>query len=66
MIMSKTDRSQQLLNWLNSEKSKDQKNLDQYKNDFISNIKKIKKEELFQEPKKLSLWRKIKIMLLGK
>jgi hypothetical protein len=54
------------LNWLNSEKSKDQKNLDQYKNDFISNIKKIKKEELFQEPKKLSLWRKIKIMLLGK
>jgi len=64
--MSKTDRSQQLLNWLNSEKSKDQKNLDQYKNDFISNIKKIKKEELFQEPKKLSLWRKIKIMLLGK
>lgn len=64
--MSKTDRSQQLLNWLNSEKNKDQKDLDHNKNKFISDLKKIKKEELFKQPKKLSIWRKIKIMILGK
>lgn len=64
--MSKTDRSQQLLNWLNSEKNKDQKDLDHNKNKFISDLKKIKKEELFEQPKKLSIWQKIKIMILGK
>jgi hypothetical protein len=64
--MSKTDRSQQLLSWLNSEKSKDQRDLDHHKNDFIKNIKKIKKEELFKEPEKMSIWKKIKIMILGK
>ena len=64
--MSKTDRSQQLLNWLNSEKFKDKKDLDHQKNDFISSIKKIKKEELFKEPEKMSIWKKIKIIILGK
>jgi hypothetical protein len=63
--MSKTDRSQQILNWLNSEKSKDQRELDSNKNKFISDIKKFSKEEFFKEPKKLSLWKKIKIMILG-
>jgi hypothetical protein len=65
MKMSKTDRSQQILNWLNSEKSKDQRELDSNKNKFISDIKKFSKEEFFKEPKKLSLWKKIKIMILG-
>jgi len=64
--MSKTDRSQQLLNWLNSEKFKDQRDLDHHKNDFISNIKKIKKEELFKGPEKVSIWKKIRIMILGR
>jgi hypothetical protein len=63
--MSKTDRSQQILNWLNSEKSKDQRELDSNKNKFISDIKKFSKEEFFKKPKKLSLWKKIKIMILG-
>lgn len=63
--MSKTDRSQQILNWLNSEKFKDQKEIDNYKSKFISDLKKISKDELFKEPKKLSLWQKIKIMILG-
>jgi hypothetical protein len=65
MKMSKTDRSQQILNWLNSEKSKDQRELDSNKNKFISDIKKFSKEEFFKKPKKLSLWKKIKIMILG-
>lgn len=64
--MSKTDRSQQLLNWLNSEKLKDQRELDNNKKKLIADIKKINKEEIFPKPKKLTLWQKIKIILLGK
>jgi hypothetical protein len=64
--MSKTDRSQQLLNWFNSEKLKDQRELDNNKKKLINDIKKIKKEELFPKPIKLTLWQKIKIILLGK
>jgi hypothetical protein len=64
--MSKKDRSQQLLNWLNSEKLKDQRELDNTKKKLISDIKKINKEEMFPKPKKLTLWQKIKIILLGR
>jgi len=63
--MSKTDRSQQLLNWFNSEKLKDQRELDNNKKKLINDIKKIKKEELFPKPIKLTLWQKIKVILLG-
>ena len=63
--MSKTDRSQQLMNWYNSEKLKDQKELDINKQKIIADIKKISKEDLFPKPKKLTLWQKIKVILLG-
>jgi hypothetical protein len=64
--MSKTDRSQQLLNWFNSEKLKDQRELDRNKQKIVNDIKKIKKEDLFPKPVKLTLWQKIKVILLGK
>jgi hypothetical protein len=64
--MSKTDRSQQLLNWFNSEKLKDKRELDRQKEKIVREIKKIKKDELFPKPVKLSLWKRIKIILLGK
>jgi hypothetical protein len=63
--MSKTDRSQQLLNWLTSEKLKDQRELDREKEKIIKQIKGIEKENLFPKPVKLSLWKKIKILILG-
>ena len=63
--MSKTDRSQQMLNWLNSEKLKDQRQLDKEKQKIIKEMKGMKKEDLFPKPVKLSLWQKIKILLLG-
>ena len=63
--MSKTDRSQQLLNWFNSEKLKDQRELDREKDKMVKQIKKMKKEDLFPKPVKISLWKKIKILLLG-
>ena len=63
--MSKTNRSYQLMNWFNSEKLKDQRELDKEKEKIIKQIKGIKKDELFPKPIKLSLWKKIKIILLG-
>lgn len=63
--MSKTDRSQQLSNWFNSEKMKDQREIDKTKEKLIREIKGLKKEDLFPKPVKLSLWKKIKIILLG-
>jgi hypothetical protein len=64
--MSKTDRSQQLVNWFNSEKLKDKREVDREKEKIIKQIKGMKKEELFPKPVKLSLWKRIKIILLGK
>ncbi len=64
--MSKTDRSQQLLNWFSSEKLKDQRELDRQKEKIIKEIKGLKKDELFPKPVKLSIWERIKIILLGK
>jgi hypothetical protein len=63
--MSKTDRSQQLLNWFNSEKLKDQRELDKAKEKLAKEFKGMSKEDLFPKPKKISIWKKIKIILLG-
>ena len=49
--MSKTDRGQQLLNWFNSEKLKDQRELDRNKEKMIREIKGLDKEILFPKPK---------------
>jgi hypothetical protein len=63
--MSKTDRSNQLLNWFSSEKLKDQRELDKGKEKLIKEIKGLNKDILFPKPKKISIWKKIKIILLG-
>ena len=63
--MSKTNRNQSILNWLESEKLKDSKDIENTKRKYIEEIRNIKKEELFVTPKKLTLWQKIKILLLG-
>ena len=64
--MSKTDRGQQIVNWFNSEKLKDQVELDREKEKIIKQLKGIKKDELFPKPIKLSLWKKLQIILWGK
>jgi len=63
--MSKTDTSQRMLNWLENEKKKDDLEEKSYKNKILKEIKQYKKEELFAIPKKLTLWQKIKILVLG-
>lgn len=64
--MSKTDRNQQLLNWLNNEKRKDEVQLNKSKQDLIKELKGFKKEYLFPKPEKITLWKKLKILILGK
>jgi len=52
------------LNWLKSEKSKDQTELDREKKLFAEQLLKIKKEDLFKK-KKETLWTKIKNLFWG-
>ena len=63
--MSKTNRNQSILNWLESEKLKDNREIENTKKKYNDELRKIKKEELFVIPKKLTLWQKIKILILG-
>jgi hypothetical protein len=50
---------------LESEKLKDNREIENTKKKYIEELRKIKKEELFIIPKKLTLWQKIKILILG-
>lgn len=63
--MNKTNKTQNLLNWLESEKLKDKREVEQVKQKYIQEIKGLKKGEMFPVPKKLTLWERIKILLLG-
>lgn len=62
----KTDRYQTILNWLDKEKRKDKVQLEKSKMDFIEQIKKVNKSDIFEPKKpKLTLWQKIKMIILG-
>jgi len=58
-------KNQQLLDWLKSEQQKDSKEIDAYKQKILKDLKSFKKEELVPKPKKITLWQRIKILLLG-
>ena len=58
-------RNQNLLNWLRSEKLKDNRELENEKKKIIKEIGGLSTEKMFPEPKKLSLWTKIRVLLLG-
>ena len=60
-----SQRAEKILNWLNSEKTKDNRELNREKELLITKIKKLNKEDLFPKQKKLTLWQKIKILILG-
>ena len=56
------------LKWLETQMTKDKKELEIDKNQIIQNIKKLKKEDILPKvvvPKKLTLWQKIKRVLMG-
>lgn len=60
-----TQDNQKILTWLSKELKKDKTELEINKKKFIQEIKKFKKEDLIKVPKKLSLWQRIKVMILG-
>jgi hypothetical protein len=62
--MTKNNSTQ--LKWLEKEIKKDQTELNKEKNDFIDEIKKLNKEDIFPKKiKKLTLWQRIKKVLMG-
>ena len=64
-MTNKTDSSQRMLNWLENEKKRDNLEEKSYKNKILKEIKGLNKNELFPAPKKITLWQKIKILVLG-
>jgi len=51
---------------LEKEKIKDKIQLEREKEDFIKQIKQFKKEEILpKQPEKISLWKRIKKVLMG-
>ena len=56
------------LKWLETQVKKDEANLRREKEDLIKSLKQLKKEDILpkvEEPKKLTLWQKIKRVLMG-
>lgn len=56
------------LEWLKKEMQKDDLFVEREKNKFINEIKKLKKEEILppkSNPKQLTLWQRIKKVLMG-
>ena len=66
-MKTKTESQEKVLNWYSQEINKDKKELDKIKNDFIKDIKNIKKDTIFKEvvTEKLTLWKRIKKVLTG-
>lgn len=58
-------QEQRILNWLENEKRKDSLQEKNYKKKIINEVKQLNKNEMFLPPKKLTLWQKIKIAILG-
>lgn len=56
----------QALKWYQTQKIKDTEELEREKKQLIDNIKKIKKTEMFADKKeKLTIWQRIKTVLMG-
>lgn len=61
-----TQKKQDLLNWYQNEVIKDQSEIRKYKNQMIDELKKTNKEKIFYKEKiKLTLWQRIKKVLMG-
>lgn len=58
-------KGEQALDWLRSEIEKDKVQLEKEKLQFINSIKTLNKKELVKPIKKLTLWEKIKKVLIS-
>lgn len=57
------NQAEKMINWLESEKKKDSEKTNQYKKKLINQIKKDK--ILIPEPEKITLWKRIRKVLIG-
>ena len=62
---SKKENKEQVTNEKVMVSGKNTAEVEKLKQTYIKEISKLKKEEMFPLPKKLSLWKKIKILLSG-
>lgn len=60
-----TEQSQRMINWLEKEKTKDNVELSISKKKLVNEIKQLDRTIIFPKKKKLTLWQRIKIMILG-
>ena len=63
--MSKNIQYHRILRAVHSEEKKDELEVQRIKQSYINQLKKIKKEDLFPKPTKLTLWQRLKIMIWG-
>lgn len=59
------NKLEQQLNWLEKEKLKDSLEVNKEKEKLINEILKNKKEDIIIKPKKLTIWQRIKKVLMG-
>ena len=57
--------NQKILDWYQKELEKDKVDIENNKKKLIQSIKKVKKDDIFDTPKKMSLWMRIKMVLMG-
>jgi hypothetical protein len=57
-------KGEQAIDWLKNEIEKDKYELDQQKKQLIESLKGFKKEDIITPVKKLTLWQKIKKVIL--
>jgi hypothetical protein len=58
-------REEQSINWLKSEIEKDRIELEIEKKKLIESIKDLKKENIVKEKERLTLWKRIKKVMMG-
>jgi predicted nucleic acid-binding Zn-ribbon protein len=64
-MMKKKSKLESEIDWLKNEIERDSKDLNFEKNNFINKIKELKKEDILpKKPKKLTLWEKLKKILM--
>jgi thiazole synthase ThiGH ThiG subunit len=58
-------REEQTIDWLKSELEKDKKSLEIEKLRMIESLKNLKKDEIVIKKEKLTLWKRVKKVLMG-
>ena len=59
------NNSNKMLQWYEKELLKDKIELDKEKNDLIKKLKGLSKDDIIPKPVKLTLWQRIKKVLMG-